>query len=81
MTNPPMDNSDAHAVVRVYNLEDEPGVEHEVIHFYGDCVTTPKQCAEEWLRSQGMVPINVDASSWEEQGIGSLQATLEEITL
>jgi hypothetical protein len=79
VTNPQVDNSTSHTVVRVYDLEAEPGVEHEVIHFYGDCVTSPKQCAEEWLQANDFIPINVSGSAWEERGIGNKQATLEEV--
>src|SRR5688572_21403865 len=79
MTNPPMDNSAPHAVVTIYDLEGEPGVPYEVIRFYGDCLTSARDCAELWLRKQDFVPINVSGSAWEERGIGSKQATLEEM--
>jgi hypothetical protein len=79
VSNPSVDNSRPHAVVTVYNIEDEPGVVHEVIRFYGDCVTSAKQCAEYWLYKHDYLPINLSGSAWEERGIGNKQATLEEV--
>lgn len=81
MTNPPMDNSDAHpTVVTVYDIEGGADVQVvEALTFYGDCVTSARACAEEWLHSQGYIPINLSGGAWEQQGIGSMQATMEAV--
>lgn len=81
MTNPHGDISAPHAVVKVFDIEGGSDVQLvEILKFYGDCLTSPKTCAEEWLRKNDFVCINVAGTSWEERGIGSKQATLEDVS-
>lgn len=45
--------------------------------FWGDCLTTPKQSAEEFLREDGWTPSTLDGSKWINDNLGD-EASLEE---